>query len=158
MSITILIVENEPKMALPVKRVLRRHGCDPVLCSTIDKAREYIQKSRPKLIILDIMFSNNDPAGINFLSELKNEDNPARNIPVVMLTVLGEPEIEQECLDLGAAAYIRKMAMTKDLIGVVEDCLGLEQGSLQTNRLVSSFHNIIRMLTGEVLGYVDKYS
>jgi len=154
MSITILIVDDEPNMARPVERVLRRHGCEPVICSTIDEAREYIQESPPDLIILDIMFPESERAGIAFLADLKNEKNPVRNIPVVMLTVLGDSEIERECLRLGAATYIRKRAVTKEIIGIVEKALGLKKGSLKPIRLFASFHNIMRMLTGEVVGHV----
>jgi len=152
MSITVLIVDDEPRMTRPVDRLLRRHGCESIICPTIYEARTYIQETPPDLIILDIKFPGNDRAGVEFLAELKSDDNPARDIPVVMLTVRGEPEIEQECLELGAAAYIRKMAATKEIIGVVEKCLGLKPNSLQSNFLEDSSDNFTRNIISNVRG------
>lgn len=155
MSIAILLVDDEPRITRTVERVLRRHGCEPIICPTIDEARAYIQESPPDLIILDIMFPESDRAGIEFLAELKSENSPAKDIPVVMLTVRGEPEVERECRELGAADYIRKMAATKEIISVVEKSLGLEPNSLQPNQPGASFQNFMKELLPDVrrLGY-----
>ena len=102
MSKTILIVDDEPRMARPVERVLRHHGYNPITSPTTHAAREHIQRNLPDLIILDIMFPESDRAGIDFLAELKGENSSARDTPVIMLTVRGESEVERECRQLGA--------------------------------------------------------
>lgn len=126
---TILIVDDEPAMALPIEWMLRREGYNVELCSTIKEVKAYIKKTPPDLILLDIMLPDGDSglldprAGVDFLKKLKSEDNPARAIPVIMVTVRGEQEIERECLDDGAVGCIRKMAAATDVKKMVKELI-----------------------------------
>ena len=123
MSKKILLIDDEPQEAMPVEWVLRREGYDVFLCPTFKEAYNIIKNEALDLILLDIMFPYEDKpeqlnprAGIDFLKELKSNDNPAKSIPVIIMTIRGEREIETECLDCGADGYIRKMAATSVLV------------------------------------------
>jgi len=63
----------------------------------------------PDLVALDIMLPGVD--GIQILREIK-ADPALQHIVVVMLTNLGEELYEEECLKIGAVAYMIKMNFT----------------------------------------------
>ncbi len=63
------------------------------------------KKKQPDLILLDILMPKMD--GFTFLEELKKEKS-IQNIPVILLTNLGQKDDVQKGLDLGAKDYIIK--------------------------------------------------
>lgn len=65
------------------------------------------------LILLDIMMPKLD--GIGFLKKRKN-DPKLQNVPVVMMTNLGQDEILKECFKLGVKYYIIKAETTPDQV------------------------------------------
>ena len=98
-------------------------------------------------------------AGVDFLKELKSDDNPTKSIPVVMVTVRGELEIEEECLKSGAVAYMRKMAATEEIIEVVRKQIGApsdDSSSLYENQnwlaIVTQIGRWLRNEPGYILG------
>jgi len=68
-----------------------------------------IKEQEPDVILLDVVMPNMD--GFEILQAVK-EDPQAKNIPVVILSNLGEQENIQKGLELGAAAYIVKAHYT----------------------------------------------
>ena len=63
------------------------------------------KKQLPDVILLDILMPEMD--GYEVLSFLKS-DEETRNIPVIFVTGLINPEDEKKGLDMGAADYISK--------------------------------------------------
>ncbi len=63
------------------------------------------RKKHPDLILLDILMPKMD--GFTFLQELK-KDKTIQDIPVILLTNLGQKDDVQKGLDLGAKDYIIK--------------------------------------------------
>ncbi len=63
------------------------------------------RKKHPDLILLDILMPKVD--GFTFLQELK-KDKTIQDIPVILLTNLGQKDDVQKGLDLGAKDYIIK--------------------------------------------------
>jgi DNA-binding response OmpR family regulator len=121
----VLIVDDEPAWALALKFVLQEEGYEVRIRDTIEEAREAIWKAPPDFIVLDTVFPNNPGAGVEFLRELKAMPSPICDIPVIMYTVRGEAEIECACLEAGAEAFIRKMAASEEIVGVMRQ---LEKG------------------------------
>lgn len=74
------------------------------------------------LILLDVMMPKLD--GIGFLKRKKQ--TPAfLNIPVVIMTNLGQEEILKKCFELGAKYYILKANTTPDkILPVIGEALG----------------------------------
>ena len=63
------------------------------------------KKQLPDVILLDILMPDMD--GYEVLSELKS-DEETRNIPVIFVTGLINPDDEKKGLEMGAADYINK--------------------------------------------------
>lgn len=100
----ILIVEDDEFLAGMYVTKLTKEGFDVVLASDGEDALVKV-KEKPVLILLDILLPKKD--GFTVLKELKS-DAATRNIPVILLTNLGEKEDVDHGLSLGAADYLIK--------------------------------------------------
>jgi signal transduction histidine kinase len=70
-----------------------------------DKALEYISKSPPDLILLDIIMPGMN--GYDVCREIKAKPD-CIDVPVIFITVMGSEEDETQGFDLGAVDYITK--------------------------------------------------
>lgn len=107
------------------ERVLIKENFDVI--SAID-GEEGLEKaaSVPDIILLDIMMPKFN--GIEILKKLKAHP-PTKNIPIVLLTNLGQESIVREALKNGARGYLMKMRLSPyDLAGKVREFLANPHG------------------------------
>ncbi len=89
-------------------------------CITASSAMEGLEKAaafKPQLILLDLMLPK--MSGFGFMREVKSQED-LKKIPVVIYSALGDREIADEIMDLGAAGYLQKMGGTQELVAMVE--------------------------------------
>ena len=55
MKTKILVIEDDPHIALGLEESLKTEGFDPAVCSRGDQAAAAVRKHDPTLIILDVM-------------------------------------------------------------------------------------------------------
>ncbi len=79
------------------------------------------EDSKPDLILLDVIMPKMN--GIQVLEKLKRSDL-TKKIPVVILTVVGEQEIIDRALKLGAEGYIIKSSLNlEELLSEIKSYL-----------------------------------
>jgi DNA-binding response OmpR family regulator len=99
----ILLVEDNRDIQKLNKETLERHGGYEVrLAMNLTEARKQIAEQVPSLIILDIMLP--DGSGLEFLQELRH----STNVPVLLLTALGESSDIVKGLKAGGDDYLAK--------------------------------------------------
>ncbi|MEV6230751.1 response regulator, partial [Saccharopolyspora shandongensis] len=91
----ILVVEDDPTVAQVVTGYLRRSGYTPVHASDGPMGLELARQMSPDLVVLDVMLPGLD--GIQVLRELR----VSNQVPVIMLTSLGEEEHRLRGLESG---------------------------------------------------------
>ena len=101
----ILIVEDDELLAKALADGLGEAGFSVVVAGNADKADAAIVSKKPDLIYLDIMLPGE--SGYDILAKLK-ADPDRQNIPVVMLTNLGQMSEVNKAMDYGAKDYIVK--------------------------------------------------
>ncbi|MEX2431374.1 MAG: response regulator, partial [Dehalococcoidia bacterium] len=67
----ILVVEDEPQVAVVLRRMLERAGHDARIAGTVAAARTLVEARRPDLMLLDIQLT--DGSGLDLLKELRAE-------------------------------------------------------------------------------------
>ncbi|HVE84313.1 MAG TPA: response regulator [Myxococcales bacterium] len=99
----ILISDDDPRLVRALSRQVNRAGAwaVPDLSSEV---RQIAKTVRPSLVVLDL---NQARWGLDLLLELK-ADPETRDVPVVVLTANGTPELREECLRAGAEAFVEK--------------------------------------------------
>ena len=113
---SILVVDDDVRHDKMMSFLLISKGFEVEYALSGEEALEKLKSGKivpPDLILLDIMMPNMD--GIEALAELKREDN-LRNIPVIMLTAVADPEKKDRVLGMGAIDYISKPFSPSNLI------------------------------------------
>ena len=101
----ILIVDDEKDIRELVSDILIDEGYTTQLAANSEDTFKSIEKSKPKLIILDIWLKESKLDGIDILKQVKL-NNP--NIPVVIISGHGNIEIAVAAIKQGAYDFIEK--------------------------------------------------
>jgi CheY-like chemotaxis protein len=120
----VLVVDDEAHIRKFVTLLVQSLG-DPVVLEAAngDEALQIYEREKPGLVLLDVNMPRVD--GLQTLRSLKLVDP---GCIVVMLTSLVNRQTVEECLLLGAVAYLRKdnplAEMTAQLTKIIDDCFG----------------------------------
>lgn len=120
MSKTVLIVDDEPNIAISVEFLMRREGYQVLLASDGEQGLAMIREHHPDLVFLDVMMPKMN--GFEVCREVR--DDPAMtDICIVMLTAKGRQAEIDKGLMLGADAYIPKPFATSELVAKARELL-----------------------------------
>lgn len=108
-KIKILLVEDESMIVDMYKMRLEEDGFEVLVTDRGTEAFEIASKESPSIILLDVILPEID--GFSVLQMIKN-DLKTKNIPVVMLTNLGQEGDKEKGNRLGAVDYFIKSQHT----------------------------------------------
>jgi len=119
----ILLVDDNKDIQKLNKEMLERRGNYKItLAMNLAEARKQTAEQIPDLIILDIMLP--DGSGLDFIKELRNENNiQYKDIPVLLLTALGESVDVVKGLNTGGDGYLSKPYDNAVLLAHIESLL-----------------------------------
>lgn len=109
----ILIVEDSPTQAEELKFLLEKQNYRVSVAYNGKEALALLDKHKPMIIISDIVMPEMD--GYQFCRHIKNNEN-FRDIPVILLTGLADPQDVLEGLECGADNFVTKPFNEKYLI------------------------------------------
>jgi DNA-binding response OmpR family regulator len=112
----VLVVEDETAVRSWLTIQLRRGGYQPFAAGTVQDARSLMLTTKPDVVILDLGLP--DGSGLQFLDELRSEENSAK-VPVVVLTGREPSEVKAPSLRGGAQIFLRKPARGVELLNAV---------------------------------------
>jgi two-component system, OmpR family, copper resistance phosphate regulon response regulator CusR len=115
MSMKILIVEDEPKVAQFLKNGLEENGYEAELAYDGLSAEKLVKSNSYDMFILDIIIP-----GINGLELCKRLKNINPSLPVLMLTALGTTDDKITGFDAGANDYLVKPFEFRELLARVK--------------------------------------
>lgn len=107
---SVLVIDDNQGFVGLFRRYLTGHPWQIVGAANLAEARALIAETRPAAIILDVLMPEAD--GWDLMVALK-ADPSTRDIPIIICSVLHEPEI---ALSLGAAAYLPKPVTEQSLV------------------------------------------
>lgn len=120
MSRTILIVDDEPNIIVPLQFLMEQNGYEVLIAQSGEEAIENIQQYRPDLILLDIMLPGIDGFEVCEIVRLKPE---WRHTKVIFLTAKGREVDKAKGMVLGADAYITKPFSNSEVVEKVKELL-----------------------------------
>jgi CheY-like chemotaxis protein len=91
----ILVVNDSPELLALLGTLLQAQGYEPILRSYPILSLNIIEALQPDLIILDILFGNQQPIGWHMLDLLKLSPSTA-SIPVIVCTAALKEVFEQQ--------------------------------------------------------------
>ncbi len=125
MAASILVVEDDPAVALALEVALKGEGYLPLLAATGDKGLEIGLAQAPDLLILDVRLPGID--GFELLRRLRAGGSKA---PVIILTARDEEVDTILGLELGADDYMTKPFRVRELLTRVKSHLRRAYGDL----------------------------
>lgn len=105
----ILLADDDQELALLLRDFLAREGFEVSIADDADDALTKSRALKPDAIVLDVMLPGR--SGLNVLRDLRRESD----VPVLMLTALGEDSDRILGLDLGADDYLAKPCNPREL-------------------------------------------
>ncbi len=106
---TVLVVDDEPIVRDVVVRYLNREGFRTLEAADGDSARALLEREQPSLVVLDLMLPGTD--GLTLCRWIRERSQ----VPVIMLTALGEESDRIVGLELGADDYVTKPFSPREL-------------------------------------------
>ncbi len=106
----ILVVDDDKRLRSLLQRFLRDGGFYVSIAKDAEEARRQLKSYKFDLLIVDIMMPNE--SGLEFLTDLRQESN----VPVIMLTAMGETADRIAGLERGADDYLPKPFEPQELV------------------------------------------
>lgn len=105
MDAKVLIIEDDKFLLKLYSDELTREGFEVSKASTGEEGLSRVEAEAPDLIILDLILPSKN--GFEVLSEIKL-DSESEDIPIIILSNLGQEEDIERGLELGADTYLVK--------------------------------------------------
>ena len=113
----ILIVEDDPTTVQLIEFLLKKNGFEVLIAYDGLEALEISKKEKADLILMDVMMPKMD--GIEAIEKLK-KDETTRDIPIVILSALGQEMDVMRGLQAGALSYIVKPFSPNELLDEIK--------------------------------------
>jgi len=109
MAKKILIIEDDKFLRELIAQKLLKEGYDIAEAVDGEKGLKSVKEEKPDLVLLDLILPGID--GFEVLSEMKR-DQAVSEIPVIVLSNLGQKDDIERALKLGATDYMIKAHFT----------------------------------------------
>lgn len=110
---SILIIEDDKFFRDLVSKKLEKNGFEMLLAIDSKEALTVLEKKKPSLIISDLILPGLD--GFELISIIK-KDEKTKDIPLIVLSNLGQKEEVERAISLGALDFMVKVNFTPDEI------------------------------------------
>ena len=121
----ILVVEDMPNVLELLEVTLRFKGYEVVTARNGLEGLEMVKKSKPALIITDILMPLMD--GYAFIQKLRTSDTEGSRIPVIFLSATYvTPEDKEFALSLGATRFMEKPIETEEFLLTIAELMTQE--------------------------------
>lgn len=121
---TVLIVDDLMTLRQPARVVLERAGYAVEEASDGEEALQRIAKSRPDLVLLDLMMPV--MSGVEVLKHIR-ANTALQNVPVIVLTAVAAPWQMPKYIEMGATDYILKPFTPATLLNRIRRVLGKDE-------------------------------
>jgi DNA-binding response OmpR family regulator len=119
----IAIIEDDQTISQMYRMKFESDGFDVQLADNGKNGVELVKSFEPEIILLDLQMPEMD--GTEALTEIRKHDW-GKDVPVIILTNMGEEESPKALAALNVESYIVKADLTpSQVVGKVKDTLGL---------------------------------
>lgn len=130
MKYSILIIDDDKRLRELLKKYLSEKKYNIYLCDDFKTSKEILQFFTFDLIIVDRMMPTGD--GINLIKVIKDKSD----VPVILLTAMGEIENKIDGLKIGADDYISKPFEPEELYLRIGKLLKLFNQNKKKNQFI----------------------
>lgn len=110
-GVKIVWVEDDKFLISLIQKRVTSSGAELVLVTDGGKAFDEVKRMRPHIVVLDLLMPTVD--GFEILRKLK-ADPDTKNVPVLVLSNLGQKQEIDRAKELGAAKFVVKASIGLD--------------------------------------------
>jgi CheY-like chemotaxis protein len=141
---TILIVDdNIIDRSLAGGLIEKQRGWKVIPAGNGQEALDLLQTERPDVILTDLVMDEMDG-----LALVENVRAKYPDVPVILMTAHGSEELALRALQAGAATYVPKKGLAKELLGCIDQVSAASKASQEKHRLQQ---HLARLATGYTL-------
>jgi two-component system sensor histidine kinase/response regulator len=119
-GIKILVVDDSNTNIVLLEAVLKDQGYTILTAPGVAEALSILDAERPHLILLDLLIPKVD--GYQFLGDIKKNES-TKDIPVIIVSAVTNPNDVQRSISLGAIDYIEKPINIPVLLSKIKSAL-----------------------------------
>ncbi|MHC4878079.1 MAG: ATP-binding protein [Planctomycetota bacterium] len=134
---TVLIVDDSATDRILAGGCLKESGLDLVYAQNGQEALDQIHASPPDVVLTDLVMPEVD--GLALVESLRSEH---RSIPVILMTAHGNEEIAVTALQKGAASYVPKKNLARDLEETIATVLSVVQQERSEAEVLESLASV----------------
>jgi CheY-like chemotaxis protein len=116
----ILVVDDDEKILRVIEALLIPHGYEVITARNGQEAITSMSVAKPNLVLMDIFMPEMD--GYSALGKIK-ENDATKEVPVIMVSAVGQELNKQLAESLGAAGYITKPFKSEELLEAITQLL-----------------------------------
>src|SRR6267378_5528322 len=128
---TIFVVEDSPTQSAQIKLLLEEAGFDVKQSGNGLQALEALARGTPDAIVTDLNMPEMD--GLELVEQVRGK---YPSVPVILMTAFGSEEIAIQALRKGAASYVPKRNLGRDLVNTLDGILLMARAERQQQRLL----------------------
>jgi CheY-like chemotaxis protein len=128
----ILVVDDDRPQAEEFGVLLRHAGCEVTLAGNGREAMELIRHGVPDVVLTDLEMPEMD--GLELVQAIRR-DYPA--LPVILMTAMGSEDVAAKALHHGAASYVRKRNLAREVVRTVGSVLAVARALPQQEPLLN---------------------
>ncbi|HUJ18732.1 MAG TPA: response regulator [Nitrospirota bacterium] len=116
----LVVVDGNPRDRYETGMLLQRLEYNVFTTGTAEEAGQYMDIAMPSLVVTEMLL----PAmnGMEFVNRIKQAPR-TKNVPVVVLSQMKDPKIEELCMVAGCASYLRKPVDPNTLYRTVQHAI-----------------------------------
>jgi CheY-like chemotaxis protein len=134
---TVLIADDTPLDRRLASRLLEEIGWTVLCAEDGQQALEQVATNEPDIVLTDMQMPKMD--GLELVKELA-ATHPA--IPVILMTAYGSQELAVRALQEGAASYVPKERLARDLTSTAKSVLAIAQAKRESEALIDSMRQV----------------
>jgi CheY-like chemotaxis protein len=115
-----LVVDDHRSQAEEFGALLRDAGCDVTYAGNGREAMDLLRRDLPDIVLTDLDMPEMD--GRELVQAIRR-DYPA--LPVILMTVTGSEDVAARALRQGAASYVRKRSLAREVVRTVGSVLAV---------------------------------
>ena len=127
----ILIVDDDRTQAEQFATLLRDAGCDVTLAGNGREATDLLRLKLPDIVLTDLDMPVID--GLELVRAIRRE---FAALPVILMTAVGSEAVASKALRHGAASYVRKRSVEKEIVRTVGTVLAVARALPAKERAV----------------------
>jgi two-component system sensor histidine kinase/response regulator len=141
----ILLVDDNASNLKVLGSVLSSRGYRIALAANGDECLAFVEQQIPDLIFLDIMMPGMN--GFEVCEKLKSNSD-TKNIPVIFISALANPQHIQKAFESGGIDYVTKPFNKDDLLARAKVHLGIKQDMDSLRQKIMELEEKVRQLGG----------